>query len=416
MNTEFFIAKRIFFDKTLKKKHIGTQFIVKIAIISITISLIVMIFSVAIVTGFKKEIRNKVIGFGSHITITNYDSNSSYETVPISKKQSFYPDISKKQGIRHIQPYAIKAGIIKTDNDIQGIVLKGIDKNFDWSFFKQNLIKGDIISITSDSVNNQVVISNYIAKLLRFEVGDNLYMYFIQNPPRFRKFTVAGIYDTGLEEYDKLFVLADIAHIQKLNNWSENQISGFEILIDNYDELEEMYELVYSITGNIFFDDGGKLRVRTIRESNPQIFDWLDLSDTNVWVILTLMILVAVFNMISGLLILILERTATIGILKSIGMENWSIRKVFIYNAAFIIGKGLIYGNVIGIGLCFIQKELSLISLDPTSYYVSTIPINLKLSHILLLNIGTMIITIIVLIMPTYIITRIRPIKAIRFT
>ncbi len=375
-----------------------------------------MIFSVAIVTGFKKEIRNKVIGFGSHITITNYDSNSSYETVPISKNQDFYPGIANKNGIRHIQPYAIKAGIIKTDTDIQGIVLKGIDKDFDWSFFKQNLIKGDTIHISGDSISKQVLISNYIAKLLRFEVGDNLFMYFIQDPPRVRKFTVAGIYDTGLEEYDKLFVFADIAQIQKLNNWNKEQISGFEILIDDYHELDKMYELVYSIAGNIFFDDGAKLRVRTIKESNPQIFDWLDLSDTNVWVILTLMILVAVFNMISGLLILILERTATIGILKSLGMENWSIRKIFIYNAAFIIGKGLIYGNIIGIGLCIMQKELSLISLDPASYYVSTIPINLKFSHILLLNIGTMIITIIVLIMPTYIITRIRPVKAIRFT
>ncbi len=415
MNLEFFIAKRIAFSKETKLQYSGTQAIVKIATTAIALGLAVMILSVAIVTGFKQQIRNKVIGFGSHITITNYDNNTSYETIPINKNQSFYPNIDKTAGIKHIQTYAIKAGIIKGKSDIQGVVLKGVGKDFDWTFFKNNIVDGTYFTVQDSVKSDDVLISKYIASMLDIKVGDNLFMYFIQNPPRLRKFKVCGIYETGFEENDKMIILADIAHIQKLNDWTKDQISGFEILINDYDKLEEMTDVVQNAAGFQFNTDGSKLRVANIKENYPQIFDWLALTDTNVWVILVLMLVVAGFNMISGLLIIILERTNMIGILKAVGTSNLSIRKIFLYHAAFIIGKGLFWGNVIGVSICLIQYYFNIIKLDASSYYVSSVPINLNLLHLLLLNLGTLVTTVMMLILPSFIITRISPVKAIKF-
>lgn len=413
MKVEYYIAKRLI-RRDKKEKGISGP-IVNIAIAGIALGLAVMILSVAIVTGFKKEIRNKVIGFGSHIQIINFDSNISFETSPISTIQDFIPDITTIPEVRHIQPFATKAGIIKAHEEIQGVILKGIDGSFDWSFFEQNMNSGFRFEISDTLPGNEALISQTIASLLRLKVGDDFAMYFVQDPPRVRRFRVSGIYETGLEELDKLFVIADLRHIQRLNDWREDQVSGFEILLDDYDNLESVTMKVEELAGNIFTKDLSRLRVLSIKNKYPQFFDWLELLDMNVWVILSLMVIVAGFNMVSGLLILILDRTVMIGILKALGMENGGLRKIFLYHSVYLVGKGLIWGNLAGILLALIQQYTGILKLDQASYFISTVPVNLKLSHILLLNAGTMIITVLMLIVPSYIIGRISPEKTIRF-
>ncbi len=374
-----------------------------------------MIIATAIVTGFKNEIRDKVIGFGAHIQILNYDSNTSFETKPVNKNQEFYPQMVNLPGIKHIQVFGTKAGIIKTETDIQGVVLKGVGSDFDWTFFKRNLTDGVAFRVTDTIKTNKVLISKYIAQLLKLKVGDSFSMYFVQEPPRIRKFTVSGLYETSLEEFDKIYVIADIGHIQKLNNWSDNEVSGFEILLDNFEDLEEMTWVVQQEVGFGFEEDGSRLKIRNIIRKYPQIFDWLNLQDMNVWIILILMLIVAGFNMVSGLMILILERTNMIGILKAVGTQNWSIRKVFLYQSAYLVAKGLFYGNIIGIGLCLLQHYFGIIKLDESSYYLSTVPINFNLLYFFGLNLGTLLLTVLMLIIPSYLISRISPVKAIRF-
>ncbi len=413
MNFELHIAKRLVRGDERKKSISGP--IVAIAIAGIAIGLAVMILSVSIVTGFKQEIRNKVIGFGSHIQIINFDSNISYETLPVNKNQAFIPEIEQIPEVRHIQPFATKAGIISTREDIQGVILKGIDESFDWSFFEQNMVEGERFFIADTIPGNEAVISQTIASLLRLKVGDDFAMYFIQDPPRARRFTISGIYDTGLEELDRLFVLGDLRHIQRLNDWNEDQVSGFEILLRDYDNLDRVTEQVDDLAGYVFTEDLTRLRVVSIGNRYPQFFDWLELLDMNVWVILSLMVVVAGFNMVSGLLILILERTSMIGILKAMGLENARLRKIFLYQSAFLIAKGLFWGNLAGIGLALIQQHTGIIKLDQASYFIATVPVNLGVLHLVLLNAGTMIITIAMLIIPSYIIGRISPEKTIRF-
>ncbi|NOQ24095.1 MAG: FtsX-like permease family protein [Bacteroidales bacterium] len=413
MNTELFIARRIFSDKSVKKGI--SQPIVTIAVIGIALGLAVMILSVAIVTGFKSEISNKIIGFGSHIQIENYDSNISFETSPISKQQSFFSDINELKGVYKVQEFAIKAGIIKTKTDIQGVVLKGVGNNFDWSFFNKNMVSGESFIVNDSSKSNDIIISNYIAKLLNLNVGDKIIAYFIQQPARMRSFKISGIYETNLSEFDEKFALVDIRHIQKLNNWTDDEISGIEVIIEDFSQLDKMTQDVRDIVGFHFNPDGTKLRVKSIKEKYPQMFDWLSLIDMNVWVILVLLIAVAGFNMVSGLLILILERTNMIGILKAIGTKNWSIRKIFLYQSGLLISKGLFWGNIIGITICILQSKFQIFKLDPESYYIDAVPINLKLLHILALNSGTLIITVLMLIIPSYIISRLSPEKTLRF-
>jgi len=413
LNTELFIARRIFSDKKVKKGI--SQPIVTIAVVGIALGLAVMILSVAIVTGFKSEISNKVIGFGSHIQIVNYDTNLSYETAPISKNQSFYEEVKELKGVKNIQAFAIKGGLIKTKTDFQGVVLKGVGTNFDWSFFEQNLIEGELFQVTDSSKTNDIIVSKHVAKLLNLNVGDKVAAYFIQDPPRMRPFIIKGIYETSLAEFDEKFALVDIKHIQRLNNWNKNQISGLEVLLEDFSDIDKMTRDVRDIVGFHFNPDGTKLRVMSIKEKYPQMFDWLDLTDMNVYIILALMIAVAGFNMVSGLLILILERTNMIGILKAMGTKNWSIRKIFLYQSGFLISKGLLWGNLIGIAICILQSRFQIFKLDPSSYYIDAVPINLKVWHILALNAGTLVITIVMLIVPSYIISRLSPEKTIRF-
>ncbi len=374
-----------------------------------------MIISVAVVTGFKKEISEKTIGFGSHIQILNYDSNRSFETRPISKNQDCIPKIKAIKGIRHVQVFALKPGIIKTDTDIQGVVLKGIGPDFDWSFFKKSLIEGNTFELSDSATTNNTIISKTLAQLLKLKVGDKFDMYFVQEPPRVRRFTVSGIFDTKMSEFDKLFILGDIKHVRKLNDWKDDQISGFELLVDDFDRIEDLALQVDDISGFVFFEDGSKLKVQSILEKYPQIFDWLGLQDLNAIILILIMFFVAGINMISGLLIIILERTKMIGVLKAMGAENYLIRKIFLIQSSYIVVRGLIFGNLIGLALCFIQKEFGIVKLDEASYYLSTVPIYFNAVHILLLNIGTFIVTITMLVVPSMVISRISPEKTIKF-
>lgn len=413
MNIDFFIAKRFFRDNSGNKKI--SKPIVSIAVIGVALGIAVMILSVAIVTGFKSKIRNKITGFGSHIQIINYDANTSLETAPIQKNQPFYPSLDTMDGIKHIQVFAIKAGILKTRENFQGAVLKGVDNDFNWSFFKKNMVKGETFQVTDTAKTNKILISRYFANLLELQTGDPVAMYFVEDPPRVRKFIISGIYDTGLEDFDKKFILADIKHVQKLNGWNNNQISGFEIILNDFEQIKYLSTKIRNNHTYPLFSQGTKLRVLPITSKFPQIFDWLNVIDVNVWVILTLVIAVAGFNMISGLLIIILERTSMIGLFKAMGSTNWSIRKIFLYLSSLLIGKGMIWGNIIGIGLCIIQSKFGIFKLDPATYYLEVVPINLKILHLILLNIGTLIITVLMLVIPSYIIAKISPIKTIRF-
>jgi lipoprotein-releasing system permease protein len=413
MNLPYFIAHRL-----IKGRRDGTSFsrpINVIAIVGIAMGLAVMILAVAILTGFKKQIREKVVGFGSHIQIMNFDSNISFETTPISDTQKFIPRIKQIQGIEHVQVFATKAGIIRTDEDIQGVVLKGIGSDFDWSYFRSNMVAGSVFTVTDTGRTDKVIISKKISDMLRLKTGDSFAMLFIQDPPRMRKFTISGIYETSLEEFDKMYVYCDIGHIKRLNGWKEDQVSGFEVFIKDFDKLDEMTSDVRDAIGYKITEEDTKFKVTNIRIRYPQIFDWLNFQDINVIIIILLMLIVAGFNMISGLLILILEKTNMIGVLKSLGAEDITIRRVFLYQAAYLIGKGLFWGNLIGIGLAYIQLKTGLITLDPTSYYIKTVPVNLELTHILLLNAGTMAAIIIMLLVPSQLITRISPVKAIKY-
>jgi len=408
LNFELFIAKRIL----SKSKANFSKPIVRLGIISVALGLAVMIISIAIVTGFQKQIEDKVIGFGSHITITNFEVNSSHEPSPLSINQPFYPTFDSVDGIRHVQVFATKAGIIKTDEQIEGVILKGIGSDFDWSFFTEKIIEGRHFVVNDSVRSDEVIISKSLASRLNLKLGDDMRMYFViqdEMQPRGRKFNICGIYETGLEEYDKLYVIGDIHHIRKLNKWEDDMVGGFEVLIENFDQVDEMGFEVYNHIGY-------NLDAKTIKQQQPQIFEWLSLQDINVIVIIALMVMVAGITMISTLLILILEKTNMIGTLKAFGTRNRSIRKIFIYNAVYIIGKGLLWGNLIALGLCLLQIKTGIFKLNQESYYVSQVPVNLQLSHVLAVNLGTLIICTLMLIIPTYIITRISPVKAIRYS
>ncbi|MFO7934576.1 MAG: ABC transporter permease [Bacteroidales bacterium] len=413
MNTELFIVRRMIGSKRGRRSF--SRSIVAIAIFGIALGLAVMIVAVSIVTGFKKEITNKVIGFGAHIQILNLDSNLSYEMIPVPADLKSVMPVREMEEVKSLYTFAVKAGIIKTGEEIHGAVLKGVDEDYDWEFIEENLIRGETFRVVDTARTSHVVISENIASLLKLDVGDRFTMYFIQDPPRARTFTITGIYDTSLEEFDLLYIYADIKQVQRLNNWHGNQVSGYEVLLENIEDLEQVTEKVRERVAFDFLDDGSRLRMETIREKYTQIFDWLSLQDMNVFILILLMLIVAGFNMISGLLILILERTNMIGILKALGTTSVSIRKIFLYQSGYLTLVGLLWGNLIGLALCMAQKYLHLISLDPTSYYLDTVPINLNVVHILLLNLGTAFITFLFLLLPSTIISRISPDKSIRF-
>ncbi len=416
MNTDLYIARRIFSSK--ENRNNLSHRIVNIALFGIVLGLIVLILSVAIVTGYKSEVGRKVIGFGSHLQIVNLDSNQSFETSGISENQPFLKELKNIEGIKHVQIFATKPGIIRTDDEIQGVVLKGIGPDFDWSFFEENKVAGEPFYVQDTIRSNKVWVSKQMADLLKLELGDHLTMIFFNETdivPRQRKFELAGIYKTSLEEFDRMFVLVDINHIRRLNNWANDEISGFEILVNDFKKLPEQEKAVRNLLLRNTNADAPVLQVVSIMDKYRHIFDWLSLLDMNVWVILALMVLVAGFNMVSSLLVIILERTQMIGILKAMGARNWSIRRIFIYFSVMLIMKALVLGNILGIGICLIQQYTHILKLDPTSYYLEYVPIHISVLYVILLNIGTILITTLMLLIPSYFIAKVSPEKTIRF-
>ena len=369
----------------------------------------VMILAVSIVKGFKSEIREKIRGFAGDIQISKLDLNTSYESASFSISNSSLSKILADSGVEYAQAFATQPGIIKTSEEVEGVVLKGVDKNYNWDYFEKILVAGRVIDF-SDSLKagTQIMISKYTADRLKLKLGDDFLMYFIENSLRKRKFKIVGIYNLGVEEVDKLFVIGDLELIKRLNNWSATEVGGYELRVNDFNKLDEIESRVYE---NLDL----KLKSYTVKQNYPSIFEWLSLLDVNTEVILVLMLAVAVINMISALLIMILERTNMIGVLKALGSTNWEIRKIFLYNAVYLIGLGLILGNILGVGLGLIQANTHFIGLDQASYYIDFVPVQLELLDILALNAGTLLISLFVLLVPSLLVTRISPLKAIRF-
>lgn len=407
MNFELFISKNII----RKGKDSLSAPAVRIAIVSIALGLSTMILSISILHGFQKEIRDKIAGFAAHITITSRSFNKSLEPTPVMMNQSFYPGLDTLEGIKHIQVFTTKGGILKTENQMEGVILKGVGKEYNWEILENWIIEGRLLQLYDSIRSTEILVSTSIANKLKLAVGDEVRMYFVmdgQNQPRGRKFEIVGIYSSGLETFDEHFIYGDLRQIQRLNNWPDDMVSGFEVLVDNFDEVDAITE---SIKPHI----GTYLKPESIRKTEDQIFSWLDAQDMNVAVIMTLIIIVSVFSMISALLILILEKTNMIGILKALGTNNFSIQSIFFINGLYIIGKGLFWGNIIGIGIALLQINFHLVPLPVESYYVSHVPIDLNPILILLINLGVLVFSAAVLIVPAWIITRISPVNAIRF-
>lgn len=414
MNVALFIAKRIYKGDKKNDKRVSSPAI-RIAIAGIALGLAVMIVSVCIIVGFKKEVRAKVIGFGSHIQISAFESNETYEQTPIAVSDTILAQLKANPAISHVQEYISKPGIIKTDEDFMGVVLKGVSEDYDWQFFRKNLLEGNVIDANDTTSGNQAIISREIANKLQLKLGDDFTCYFVQEPVRARRFKITGIYETNFENYDKLYILTEKDVLARLNNWDYDMVSGIEVLVKDYDKLDETaLDLYYDMSehedrlGNVFY-------ARSIKEISPMIFNWLDLLDMNVWVILILMLVISGFTMISGLLIIILERTNMIGILKSMGARDFSIRKVFLYLSAFLIGQGMLWGNIIALIFCFIQYKWEILKLDPATYYLSAVPVDLNPFYLILLNMGTLIASLMMMIGPSYLVARITPAKSIQF-
>ena len=434
MNLELFIVRKIAFSS----RKSFSAFIIRIAVAAVALSLSTMIIATSLVNGFQREIRNKVLGFWSHLEVIPFSLSKSLQEESIYRYQDFYKDKGVIPEAKHIQVTALKGGLLKTDSDFEGIVLKGVGNDFDWNNFKPYMRQGDTIAAETEQSKRDIIISKATADRLRLKVGDKLVVAFMGKSIRNRPFKVKGIYETGLDDFDKKYAMVDIGVIQELNNWGKDTVGGFEVFLKEQnlfksrgkayfltvfggllsketidemrqDPLEQIGENVYSRINN------SKLDVQTIKNMNPGIFDWLDLQTMNELIILSLMVIVAAINMITALLILILERTNMIGIMKALGSNNLSIRRIFLYYSAFIIGIGLLIGNVFGIGLCLLEKYFHLIKLDQDSYYLSYAPVEINWGWIVILNIGTILITLLLLILPSILVSRISPVKAIRF-
>jgi len=410
LNYEFFLAKRIIGNKSYKSSVSAP--IIKIGIAAIAISIIVMLIAIATGIGLEHKIRDKAVAFNGHITISNFDSNASEAAqVPISKNQDFYPEFTAVEGVSHIQAVANKFGIIRTNTDFEGLFLKGVGTDYDWRYFKEFLIEGRLPTYTK-KYSSEVLISKYLANRLKFAVGDSFQMYFMKSdpsqPPSIMKFTVVGIFNSGFEELDKTYVIGDINHVQRLYRWKKDQIGNFEVFIANYNDLDRLGDAVYAQTPST-------LDAMTVKQKYATIFEWIPIFTTNIYAIIGIMILVGAINMITALLVLILERTKMIGILKALGSSNWSIRKVFLYNASYLIGCGLFWGNLIGIGILLLQKQFEFIKLDPSVYYVTVAPVYLDWTYVVLLNLMTFILCVLMLLIPSFLISKIVPVKAIEF-
>jgi lipoprotein-releasing system permease protein len=410
VNFEFFLARRIIAAKDYKSSISAP--IIKIAITAIALGMIMMLIAVATSMGLQNKIRDKVSAFNGDIVITNFDTNFSNESLnPISINQDFYPEFTSVEGITHVQATASKGGVMRTATDFEGVVVKGVGTDYDWSDFEEFLVAGRLPNY-NEQLNDEILLSSYLANRLQLDVGDRIVTLFLKDEvskgTRDIGFTIVGLYNSGFQQFDEQYVIADLRHIQRLNKWDKDQIGAFELFVEDFDRIEEIGNKVYNETEST-------LDSQTIRGRYYAIFEWLDLFDFNVALIIGIMIIVAGINMITALLVLILERTKMIGILKALGSNDWSVRKIFIYNATYLIGVGLFWGNVIGLGLLLAQKYFKLFPLDPDTYYVTEAPVHLDLGIILLLNVGTFLLCLLMLLIPSYIIAKISPVKAIRF-
>jgi lipoprotein-releasing system permease protein len=410
LNYELFIAKRIIAAKQYKSSISSP--IIKIAISAIAVGIIVMMIAIATGFGLQEKIREKLSGFNGHIQITNFDNNNSEITLnPVSINQDFYPKFTNIKNIENVQVFATKGGIIRTETDFEGIILKGVAKDYNWTFFNEYLVEGVLPDFNND-VTNDVLISKEISNRLHINLGDTFNILFVKEDPSkapwVRVVTAVGIYNSGFQDFDENFVIADIRHIQKMNRWEDDQVGGFEVLIKNFDEIGLKSNQIYKETAST-------LNSQSIIEKYPGIFEWISLFDNNIYLIIVIMILVAGINMITALLVLILERTQMIGILKALGSTNTSIRKVFLYNAGYLVLKGLFWGNLIGLSILLTQKYFGIITLNPETYYVNEAPVYIDFWYILLLNFSTLLLCILMLIVPTLLISKIEPVKSIKF-
>ncbi len=410
LNYELFIAKRIIAGK--KYKNSISSPIIKIAIAAIALGIIIMLIAVATGLGLQYKIRDKMAGFKGHIQIVNYDNNNSEVSItPVKKNQDFYPKFDSVSGIKNIQVFASKGGILRTKTDFEGIIFKGVSSDYDWSFFKEYLIAGKVPDFNQPRTR-EVLLSETIVNRLQLKLNDTILATFLKTAnsklPSNKKYIISGIYNSGFAQFDKSMMIGDIREVQKLNKWSENEVGGFEILLDDFDEIDQKGHEIYNQTSST-------LNSKTIVEAYPNVFEWIKLFDNNVWFIIAIMIVIAGINMITALLVLILERVQMIGVLKALGSHNTSIRKIFLYNASYLILKGLFWGNIIGLSMIFMQHFFKVITLNPETYYVTTMPVYISFTAILLLNIGTLFLCFLMLIIPSYIITKIEPSKSIKF-
>ena len=413
MNLPFFIAKRIYSHQGDKRKV--SRPAIQIATLGVAIGLAVMLVTVSVVLGFKHTIRDKVVGFGSHIQVQNLLNFNAVSNSPVTVNDSIIDLMSQIEGVKHVERYALTQGILKTDDDFLGVVFKGIGPEYDLDFLRQNLVEGEMPLFSDTASTNRVLLSKMIADKLLLKTGDRVYAYFIDDNVRTRRFTVSGIYQTNMTRFDESLCFTDLHTVVKLNGWDEGLCTGAEVLVNDFDQLET--------TANAFIDKinrqtdeySNTYSSQTIYETYPQVFNWLELLDINVWIILALMVAVAGFTMISGLLIIILERTQMIGVLKAIGARNKTIRHTFLWFSVFIIGRGLLLGNLIGFAIILLQKYTGIVSLDPQTYYVSEAPMELNYPLFLLLNLVTLIICVFVLIAPSYLISHIHPAKSMRY-
>ena len=410
MNYEYFLAKRIIGNKSYKSSVSAP--IIQIGIAAIAISIIVMLIAIATGIGLERKIRDKAVAFNGHISISNFDSNESEGAqVPISINQDFYPEFTTVAGVSHIQAVANKFGIIRTNTDFEGLFLKGVGSDYDWRYFKDFLVEGRL-PVYTQKYSSEVLISTYLADRLGFVVGDSFQMYFMKSDsskaPSIMKYSIVGVFNSGFEELDKTYIIGDINHVQRLNRWSKDQIGNFEVFISNYNDLDRLGNEVYAQTPST-------LNTLTVKQKYATIFEWIPIFTTNIYIILAIMIFVGAINMITALLVLILERTQMIGILKALGSSNVSIRKLFLYNASYLIFCGLFWGNLIGLGVLFLQKQFQFLTLDPSVYYVTVAPVYLDWTYVVLLNVMTFVLCILMLLIPSFIISKISPIKAIKF-
>ncbi len=414
MNFPLFIARKIYGDKGDKRKV--SKPAIRIATAGVAIGLAVMIISVSVVLGFKHTIRDKVVGFGCHIQVADFMSLQTNENYPIQMGDSMVNVLKKTPGVKHVQRFANKQGILKTENDFLGVVFKGVGPEYDTTFIHQNMVEGSIPKFSDEASKNKILVSKEMANKLNIKVGQKIFSYFIDNQGlRVRRFTVEGIYQTNLKQYDQIICYTDLYTAVKLNGWEDDQTSGAEITVNDFNRVNEVEDILVHKVNRTIDKYGETYSSKTIQEINPQIFSWLDLLDLNVWIILALMIAVAGVTMISGLLIIILERTTMIGVLKALGVRNRVVRHSFMWFAVFIIGKGMLIGNIIALGLIALQSTTGIVKLDPTTYYVETVPVEYAWLPFVVINIATLIISVLVLIAPSYLISHIHPAKSMRY-